>query len=324
MASKQGRDPSAFRPATKNTQKHMKMTVVAAGVAVLWAANGLADGISLVVQNDYFTGTDRGYTDGTEVMWTWAPSHTNTALILSAVGVRNRMYSPDSTKAHPLQPTERPYCATLSAVFRVWRQGENERIKYEVEAGVLGPHAYGKELQTWAHRQIQYRLPQGWDDQLQPDEPILNLYMERWHPLEAYGDPDRLQARLDGLYGGALGTTFINGVGGFNGKAGWNIPGGSAGSRAISNAGSGWFAFAFVEPRGRLVLLNATLGKSLFHDRGNDRVLVPLVGELEGGVVMGWRGLSLTYSAVGSTQEYQHQNQKQRFGNVRVDYGWTF
>lgn len=302
----------------------MRAAVVVAGVAVLWAAAGWADSLSLVVQDDYFTGTDRGYTDGTELMWSWTPSDTNTALIRSTVGARNRMYTPDSIDAHALLPSERPYCATLSAFYQIWRQEDVEKVKYEIEAGVLGPDAYGDQLQSWCHRAIGYKVPQGWDDQLRPDEPILNLYMERWHPLDNLGDPHGWQARLDGVYGGALGTTFINGEAGLNGKFGWNIPANTAGRTVLSNPTAGWYAFAFVEPRGRLVLFNATLGNSMFNDRANERQLIPLVGELEGGLTAGWHGLAFTYSAVESSREYRHQNKKQSYGNIRVDYTWTF
>jgi len=295
-----------------------------AGAAALGAAVGLADGVSLVVQDDYFTGTDRGYTDGTELMWTWTPADTNGALIQSTIGARNRMYTPDSIDAHKLLPSERPYCATLSAFYQVWRQEDVEKVRYEIEAGVLGPDAYGDQLQSWCHRMIGYKVPQGWNDQLGPDEPILNAYMERWHPLDSAGTPHGWQAQLDGLYGGALGTTFINGVGGLNGRAGWNMPESMAGRTVLSRSTTGWYAFAFVEPRGRLVLLNATLGNSMFGDRDNERRLLPLVGEVEGGVVVGWRGVSLTYSAVESSREYRHQNHKQSYGNIRIDYTWNF
>lgn len=302
----------------------MRLAIAWTGVAVFGAVAGWADGVSLIVQNDYFTGTDHGYTDGTELTWTWAPAGTNSALIESTAGLRNRMFSPDSIEDHILRPTERPYCATLSAFYRNWRQEGLETVKYEIEAGVLGPHAYGEEIQTWAHRAIHYTIPDGWGHQLGPDEPILNLYMERFHPFAAIDITPRWQVCLEGLYGGALGTTFINGQFGLCGKAGWNVPERTAGRTVLSPTPTGWHAFAFVEPRGRLVLINATLGNSLFHDRDAERRLIPLVGEIEGGITVGRNGLSCTYSAVGSSREYRHQNQKQSYGNICVNYTWTF
>ena len=89
----------------------MKLSPIVCMAAILLPVLTMADGISLVVQDDYFTGTDRGYTDGTELMWALSPADTNSALIKSAFGVRNRMYTPDSIEAHALLPTERPYCA---------------------------------------------------------------------------------------------------------------------------------------------------------------------------------------------------------------------
>ncbi len=302
----------------------MKLKPILCVLATLSSSLALADGISLVVQDDYFTGTDRGYTDGTELMWSWSPADTNSAVIKSALGVRNRMYTPDSIEAHTLLPTERPYCATLSAFYQVWRREDVELVKYEIEAGVLGPQAYGDQLQSWAHRIIKYEIPQGWDQQLHPDEPILNLYMERWHPLGADGNPDGWETRLDALYGGALGTTFINALGGVCAKAGWNIPADAAGGTVLANKGEGWFGFLFVEPRCRLVAHNATLGESFFHDRANERQLSPVVGDAEAGLTVGKGGFALTYSVVGSTREFQHQNLKQSYGNIRLDYGWAF
>ena len=302
----------------------MKPIRLVCGVAMLSAGLVMADGVSLVVQEDYFTGTDRGYTDGTELLWSWAPVDTNSACLKSAVGVRNRMYTPDSLEAHVLHPGERPYCATLSAFYQLWRHDDNELAKYEIEAGILGPHAYGDQLQSWAHHSLGQSTPEGWDDQLRPDEPIVNLYMERWHPLGGCGDVAGWQGRLDGLYGGALGTTFINALGGFCAKAGWDIPADVAGGAVLANPSGGWFGFVFVEPRGRLVGHNATLGESFFHDRANERKLCPLVGELEAGVTVGKDGFSLTYSDIATTREFRKQNQKQDYGNVRVDYTWAF
>jgi len=302
----------------------MKLTPVICVMAILSSSLALADGISLIVQDDYFTGTDRGYTDGTELMWNWTPADTNSAIIKSALGARNRMYTPDSIDAHTLLPSERPYCATLSAFYQIWRREQDELVRYEVEAGVLGPDAYGDQLQSWAHRAINYKIPQGWDDQLQPDEPILNFYMERWHPLDVCGDPNGWESRLDALYGGAFGTTFINAEGGVCAKAGWNIPADVAGGTVLVNKNEDWFVFLFIEPRCRVVALNATLGPSIFHDRQNERELWPVVGETEVGLTVGKGGFALTYSAIGSTREFAHQNKKQDYGNIRIDYTWSF
>ncbi len=302
----------------------MKLVSFVCTLVLLSYSLALADGVSLVVQDDYFTGTDRGYTDGTELMWSWSPADTNAALIKSVLGVRNRMYSPDSIEAHELLPTERPYCATLSVFYQVWRHEDDELVKYEIEAGVLGPKAYGEQLQSWAHRMIRYDRPQGWDDQLHPNEPILNGYMERWHPLGVIGEPNSWQTRLDGYYGGALGTTFINAEGGVCLKEGWNIPADVAGGTVLTNPGGGWFGFLFVKPGGRVVAHNATLGESFFDDRANERRLVPVVGEAEAGLTLGKGGFSLTYSAVISTPEFEHQNHKQSYGNIRFDYTWAF
>lgn len=294
-------------------------------VVALGPAAAMADGISLVVQDDYFVGTDRGYTDGTELMWSWSPADTNSAVIKSALGLRNRMYSPDYITAHELQPSERPYCATLSMFYQLWRREDDELVKYEIEAGVLGPHAYGEELQSGAHHVIKYTIPAGWDDQLHPDEPILNLYMERWHPLGLEGDPHGWQVSLDGVYGGAFGTTFDNALAGLCGKAGWNIPPDAAGGTVLQNRDDGWFAFVFAEPRVLVVALNATLGDSIFyHDRANERRLCPVVGQTEVGLTIGKGGFALSYSVIGETREFEHQNKKEDYGNIRVDYTWTF
>ncbi len=293
-------------------------------LALLGVGPVVADGLSLRVQNDFFTGTDHGYSDGTELLWSWHPAETNTAVIRSALGVRNRMYTPDSISEHPLQLGERPYCATLSTFYQCWRREGDERVEYEVEAGVLGPHAYGEQLQHGAHRAIHDTLPQGWSAQLGPDEPILNLSMERWHPLAEQGAAHGWQTRLHGVWGGAGGTTFVHGEAGGCLQAGWNMPADTAGGMVLENPSGEWFVFAFAAPMGRLVLHNATLGASLFHDRENERALCPVVGELEFGVTAGWGGFTCTYSIVGCTREFVHQQQSQDYGNIQVDYTWKF
>lgn len=92
----------------------------------------------------------------------------------------------------------------------------------------------------------------------------------------------------------------------------------------MANKNGDWFAFLFAEPRCRVVAHNATLGESFFYDRANERQLLPVVGEAEAGLTFGRGGFSLTYSAVISTREYEHQNHKQSYGNIRFDYTWAF
>ena len=80
-----------------------------------------------------------------------------------------------------------------------------------------------------------------------------------------------------------------------------------------------WYLFAGFE--GRAVARNIFLDGNTFHDsRSVDKEL--LVGDLQGGIVLTWRGVRLTYTHVLRSPEFDGQDDSEQFGSVSLSVGF--
>lgn len=279
-----------------------------------------AGGFVLTWENDSFVGSDSDYTHGMDVFYIDDAKGSN--LVRSAWGFRHRMYSPDHVGVEEAQSWDRPWCGVTTLVRQWWYLEGNETVLYDIEAGVLGPSAEAEFTQTQIHRMIGSRKPLGWDNQF-PDEPAINGYMERHHPIVWCGEHIGWQAGFETVYGGTIGTTYVNGMGGVGMKAGWNIPrehmDGIIGAKNVSK----WspFIYGFVEERGYLVAHNATLGHSYFNNnRDGEQELEPTVMENRAGVSAGVNGLALTYIEVVRSDEFKGQTDGTDYGMLRFEF----
>lgn len=68
-------------------------------------------------------------------------------------------------------PFDRPYAATMMLKsFAISNNFETKsRLSTSLVLGVIGPAAFGKEIQTWIHRWTDNYLPKGWPQQVRND-----------------------------------------------------------------------------------------------------------------------------------------------------------
>lgn len=89
---------------------------------------------------------------------------------------------------------DRPYAAFLyltSEWESYWKR--INQLQISIDAGIIGPGAQGKEVQTWWHRIFSMDEPQGWDYQIE-NGPVANLrlvYRRTW----LYGSTVELSTR---------------------------------------------------------------------------------------------------------------------------------
>ena len=125
--------------------------------------------LNLYFENDLFADTDQQYTNGTKISWV-SPDvteyvQTNFPVLTKfvdremrflseeydvknlAFSIGQNMYTPEDIETAELIETDRPYAAWLymSAGFHA----KNDRIQdtFEVQLGMVGPAALGKEIQ---------------------------------------------------------------------------------------------------------------------------------------------------------------------------------
>jgi len=93
------------------------------------------------------------------------------------------IYTPTRYDSTAPRPFDRPYAGHLFGSFMIQAthskggdssEAERDQTIFEMQLGLVGPHAYGEEVQNGWHRLWQEEEALGWDNQL-ADEPTFNL-----------------------------------------------------------------------------------------------------------------------------------------------------
>ena len=219
-------------------------------------------GVVLIVENDVVFKKDSSYTDG-EGLSLQGSGSTNAW----GCGIDLRMYTPRNISCPTNQPGDRPWAGITTAFYDWYYVGETgERVKLDLEAGVLGPSSGQEQIQTFVHKCIGSAKPMGWGNQV-PNEPVLDVTMERRMTLWTLGERDKWSVNWESLYGGTAGTTFDNLKAGGELRLGWNVPPSWPIGITPKLSYSSWSdirVYGFAGADGLLVLHNATLGHSFF------------------------------------------------------------
>ncbi|MDE2144149.1 MAG: lipid A deacylase LpxR family protein [Elusimicrobia bacterium] len=131
--------------------------------------------------NDYFTGTDRYYTQGIGLQYFFPALKRDPGafLILRLPGddydaglvLRNSGFTPSRLTSDAPLAGDRPFAATLTAghVVVSHDRGRGLTLTAELEGGVIGQAAGGKWQQAGIHRATGNMIPRGWDNQIRND-----------------------------------------------------------------------------------------------------------------------------------------------------------
>jgi len=151
--------------------------------------------LSLQIDNDLFARSDQNYTSGIRIAYTtpMGSSHplesSVRALPLFAGPSRvtyslgQQLYTPRDISASQLITTDEPYAGYLYAGFGIESElprehGRRILVSFELQVGIVGPTALGKQTQQAAHKIFGSEKANGWDNQLK-NEPTINLYYDR-------------------------------------------------------------------------------------------------------------------------------------------------
>ena len=147
---------------------------------------------SAVIENDKFiSGTDRDYTTGTHFSYlsapgqlpNWADELAAKIPLLAGEGKRRigynigqSLFTPEDTEATALIRDDRPYAAWLYAGVALLSEKPNTLDTLELDVGVVGPLAFGEQVQNNFHRLIGSPESNGWDNQLDNEPGVLLIY----------------------------------------------------------------------------------------------------------------------------------------------------
>lgn len=308
------------------------------------------------IENDFFAGTDRHYTNAVKLTWLSRglnsiiddptlprsvagflddlPLPRDERIFNVGLSLGQNIYTPEDTDATELIEDDRPYAAWIYGSLALHSKTQTLLDSFELSAGWIGPPALGEETQNTIHRLINDFEAEGWDNQLDFEPTLMLTWRRTWREL--------LGAPGDGFgwdvmphVGLTVGNVFTFANAGGEVRLGWNLPSEFGASRIQPGAGVGTpsrvddpFArgdfgiFGFGALDARLVARNIFLDGNTFRDSHsvdkNHAVFDAAVG-----FGLFYRKVRLTYSYVYRSDEFKGgDNFGQLFGSVSL--GFTF
>jgi hypothetical protein len=300
--------------------------------------------LSVHFDNDYFLDTDQNYTSGFRLAYLapMGPTHPLRPLARAlplgegefrvTYSLGQKIFTPRDIHQTQLITTDQPYAAYLYGGIALESERPREgghRIldSVELQIGVVGPHAYGEEVQQWAHRLFGSDEPMGWGNQLN-DELAINLYYDRiwggWYGAANGPEEGNYRVELSPYVGAALGNVYTYLSAGATLRVGQNIPP-HDGPPSIRPGPPGtdyfkpapdlrWYVYVALE--GRAVARNIFLdGNTVTDSHSVDKN--GLVGELRFGLAVLLGRYRLTYTKVNGSEEFQGQTSN-RYGALTL------
>lgn len=301
--------------------------------------------LQLFVENDMLARTDRYYTNGIK-FGGGAPFDVlrlpATALLdrLTTAGagkphfglfVGQNLYTPKSIGTSAPQPFDRPWAAWLY-LGGVAQRAKGERLDtVEIDLGLVGPAALGKEVQAGWHKLIGAPRPMGWQHQL-PNEPafLVSYLGKSKRPL---GRLAAFDLELIPHGGATLGTVMTLARGGGLLRLGRHMtgfgpdtiePGGAMlqNMRRDIEAGRAqkfeWYVFAGLDHR--LIAHNIFLDGTVFRDSPGVRRR-PHVYDVSAGISLRIDAVRLSLTRVRRSEEFhtaQGGGGRQTFDSVNL------
>lgn len=271
--------------------------------------------IRLNYDNDYFSATDRYYTQGVRLEYI-APfferSPINYALVknkkatisYAGIAIERDGFTAQGILIDTIPVGNRPYAGTmfLSNFLTVFNQANHTKIYSQFDIGIIGPAVGGKQEQTGIHTAIGDVLPQGWKYQISNDV-ILNYTFQF-----DKGFIDQQYVEFIGLSQGRLGTLYTDVSAGTKLRLGWM-------NSYFTNLGitkqplaRKFQAYIYGKGMVKAVGYNATMQGGLFSESiytiKTDQIN-RLVGQAFYGVVVSYKRFQLEYGKVNITQEFK-------------------
>lgn len=248
------------------------------------------------------------------------------------------IFTPNDTQTRTLIRDDRPYAGWMFVGASL--HGEaldkppilfNDPVDIvdtvELTLGIVGPHAYGEQVQNNFHDLIGVDRSYGWEHQLK-DEPTVNLMLERrWRPspLRFLG----LEADTVPSIGGSIGNVFMFAAAGAMLRIGQRLdvdygpahiqPSLSGPEMMARHSGLSWYLFAGTQ--GRAVGRNLFLDGNTFRDSHNvDRKF--LVADFQAGLAVAYGPARLSIAQIWRTKEFDGQDGHDEFGAINLS--WHF
>ncbi len=247
------------------------------------------------------------------------------------------IFTPKNLAVKPPDPRDRPYAGWLYVGPSLLQETGNQLENLEVDLGVIGPPALGRQVQNDWHQFMGIHQAQGWSNQLQ-NEPGGAISYDRYWRIGApflHWEDGGVQDGIDIVpeAGGTVGNVFDYAEAGAQLRIGHHLEADYGPVRvrpALSGTDYfngahlgndiGWYLFAGAQ--GRAVAHNVFLDGNDFR-RSAHVEHKTLVADLQAGASIFWTDrVRLDLSAMRRTPEFVGQHRQDVLGTAAVSFSW--
>lgn len=287
-----------------------------------------ADTFTAWDENDFFGHwSDKYYTNHTRFAYTYEPEETPDRRYFFSIG--QEIYTPKARYVSVPPADDHPYAGFLYGSIGFSQNDETKLLSTELQLGILGPSALGKQIQRDYHKLIDADIYDGWDTQIK-DQPGINL-------LSEYRFRMMLSGTLCEGYAGdmiirgfaSLGTVRTQFSGGAQVRYGLNLPK-DFGYTSLRQGTSVVFStdvpvsiYAFADVQADLNLYDATLGGEWFRSHYSDVYVYPLAVEATIGIAASYGNWSaMVFQSFRSRDFSSADKAFFAFGGIRISYSF--
>ncbi|PHR46794.1 MAG: hypothetical protein COA32_09950 [Fluviicola sp.] len=259
-------------------------------------------------ENDLFYGTDKNYTQGLNLELVLPSIRKNPinhlfyqpklSIIRYGLIVEHNSFTPDRYDLEEIQYGDRPFASTLT--FKSFLIAidtlKASRITSSLSLGVIGPNAFGNEVQTVIHEVTESSIPMGWKNQIKNDI-VINYEIGYEKQLLKYRNLFSLQTNVNG----ELGTLLTNASVGFN--TAFGIINAPFSSTTMRNS---FALYIYAQPLIDIIGYDATLQGGLFNRKSpytiSSERIERFIGRLNFGIVFKLKSVYIEYSSTIQTK----------------------
>ncbi|MET0156118.1 MAG: lipid A deacylase LpxR family protein [Rickettsiales bacterium] len=296
--------------------------------------------VTVNFENDVFSGSDDGYTNGARIAWLspeknlpyWIERGSDLFPFFAKEGHKRysfalgqTMFAPEDLTRTDLIKDDRPYAGFLYGSVGVLSDTGYRLDNLMLSLGMVGPSSLAEQTQKTVHSFTPGSVyPRGWENQLSDEPGVVLAYERKWRGLYEFS-PFGPAFDVTPQLGGMLGNVYTNATAGATFRFGYDLPA-DYGPPLIrpSLPGSdffvpsrklGWYLFAGLEARA--VARDIFLDGNSFRDSHSVNKNI-FVGGAQTGVALTYKNTRVAYTHAFRTKEFEQQKDPDMFGALTL------
>lgn len=249
-----------------------------------------------------------------------------------AVSLTQLMFTPENINTSQPIIGQHPYAGYLALGLGTLVKNEDRANSFELQLGVTGKPSLAEQAQGTVHRMFKMKTWPGWDNQI-PSEFAFCFYFKRYYRLDFLESRSRSGAfETDGLafWHADLGTVYLRAGAGMSVRYGYNLSDTSPdfsinGATYLSSPfvkkrdySSNWSFYGFSGMALRAVGHDLFLDGPVFHESRHYVDKLPLVLDLNSGIVLRYKQAELLIGYFLRSREYRQQERLHVIGMVEL------